>query len=376
MWLCVRVWGGCGHGGADAIACVVQDMSEFHHLHGGFDVPSAAMGVWDAHTCELLGDDDGQDSGSSVTLLLPLSSTGDYTLFTHLSTAGGDIVVTAFHVLVGGAAAHAASSDTPQDGQCPAVALEDVLDSLEAAAAGDPVGMGRMQPPGVVVPPSEWDALEWDLELSPWFSWRTPLPDSSVRPPPGTVVVDVYATPLAACRSLAWDHARAACVADKLLHGAAAGAGAVHTRALVCAAQAVVADGAIGSCHGVAREMGIAAFGGALGAQRASLDGRVAADDDTTASMWVGAQPDIESALRQAMESCMGELTQGGDGDHPRVEPCGGGCVQGAVAAYALQLQVDDRSRLARVCDMLAEDSLAMWMSCVQGACSQWSGRV
>merc|ERR1719238_48718 len=67
------------------------------------------------------------------------------------------------------------------------------------------------------------------------------------------------------------------------------------------------------------------------------------------------------------MESCMGELTQGGDGDHPRVEPCGGGCVQGAVAAYALQLQVDDRSRLARVCDMLAEDSLAMWMSCVQG---------
>merc|ERR1719163_1666337 len=91
------------------VLLVKNDMSEFHHLHGGFDVPSAAMGVWDAHTCELLGDDDGQDSGSSVTLLLPLSSTGDYTLFTHLSTAGGDIVVTAFHVLVGGAAAHAAS---------------------------------------------------------------------------------------------------------------------------------------------------------------------------------------------------------------------------------------------------------------------------
>lgn len=319
-----------------------QGFTSFNHLHGAFNLPSAALGVWDEATCMHMGGEGEDSQHTQLSTLLPLRARGVYTLFAELATADGLLVVPHFTFVVGDAATPVVPPPV-----CDGVTgMRDAVAGARGYDAGDPGAMGRMQPPGVITPPSMWESIEWNLDGSHVFSW-----DGGA----GTGVVVVDASSLAVCVSGTSADGRVQCLADKLV--ATLNDDAL-VRARVCLGQHLVSTHDVATCKPAAAAIGAAAFRGVLGSQAQAIEALQWSDDEATAARWAGAGVDLESVLRQTMSSCGATIT------------CEHGCVAGAVTEYASELaQMQRTSRLPTVCDELVKDSPSMWIACVRGGC-------
>lgn len=336
-------------------------MTVFDHVLGAFDVPSASLGVWERYTCSMaaskLAATAKADSGNTVSLLLPLSAPGVWQVFVHMTTADGRVVLPAFQLIAGDAAATAGAHPTYESPPgCPGAPAQPMaVLGVDGYTAGDPAGEWRKQPPGVVSPPSAWGVLEWDLAHSDVFAW-----DTSGDPYDEPTVV-MAASALAPCLTGASDATRAACAAHKLVLGLRQDA---LVRARTCAAAAMVQEGMVASCYSLASALGAAAYEAVGASQDADLAALLSSGSHSVAQLWEGAHVDQESVLQQAMAAC------GGGG------VCGNGCVHGAVAQYMrgrVTAGTASAASLGSLCDALTTEG-PLWMACVSGTCH--AGRV
>ena len=338
-------------GGAAHVMVARKDFTWFQHLHGSFDLPSVTLGVWSQHVCTAGGGHHSMSmtmSGSTVSIMVPVASTGDYRMFVEMATQDDHLVVASFDIVVGNPATVAAMANgfVPPP-TCPgAPALPAAIQDVQGVdySQGDPAPGGRLQPPDVVAPLFKWTELQWDTSRSDRF-WSV---NAS-----GEHELVYGALDLVPCLEHARNDDRVNCADPLLVQGMDTDRLA---RPRVCVAEELQRIGKVVDCHSLAAGVGASAFTALVGKQQRDIALKQSSWQPDVRKQWAGAKVDLVSALREAMGSC------GLDG------ACDAGCVQGAVIEYARSLDSDSRGELPSVCDLVAETP-NLWRSCVQGVC-------